>query len=50
MDTDNWFMSNEFFFSLDQFEDILNVCLEFLTLLTSLLNLKWINIGWLEND
>lgn len=33
VDTDNWFMSNEFFFSLDQFEDILNVCLEFLTLL-----------------
>ena len=33
MKTDNWFASNEFFFSLDQYEEILNINLEFLALL-----------------
>ena len=33
LETDNWFTSNEFFFSLDQYEEILNICLEFLGLL-----------------
>ena len=33
METDNWFTSNEFFFSLDQYEEILNISLEFLGLL-----------------
>ena len=33
LETDNWFTSNEFFFSLDQYEEILNIILEFLGLL-----------------
>lgn len=33
VETDRWFTSNEFFFSLDQYEEILNICLEFLGLL-----------------
>lgn len=33
IETDNWFTSNEFFFSLDQYEEILNISLEFLRLL-----------------
>ena len=33
METNSWFTSNEFFFSLDQYEEILNSCIEFLGLL-----------------
>lgn len=31
--TDNWFTSNELFFSIDQYEEILNISIDFLGLL-----------------
>ena len=39
METDNWFTSNEFFFSLDQYEEVLNIILEFLRLLNDVIEI-----------
>lgn len=38
LETNNWFMANEFFFSLDQYEEILNVSFEFFKLLNKALD------------
>ncbi|MBR4153973.1 MAG: hypothetical protein IKY67_10785 [Paludibacteraceae bacterium] len=38
LETNNWFMSNEFFFSLDQYEEVLRISIEFFALLNKALD------------
>lgn len=39
METNNWFQSNEFFFSLDQYKDFLNIGIECLNLMNKTLDI-----------